>query len=1037
MTATTDKREEALTFIPIFERIVEQFPYNPAVVESGFVACNYWELSQRAKKLAALMQQANCAPGDVVAISIEKSADYVCAMLAVWYCGAAFVPLDPVLPRERMALMCKEATVKVALVVSGNVPTFFTQESGISSICVDKITYAKPFDQEGNRLDPAALAEYHLPDFSVDALAYIIFTSGSTGIPKGVLVSHRGIVSFLQAQIDAFELTDCSRSLWYLSTSFDASVSDLGTALLSGAALYIEPPCRLQPGGELEEVLLQRGITYVDIPPSMLRLLPPSSLPATLKTIVIGGEACAPDVVRAFAARVKLINVYGPTESTVCTSLEQCTIDRDRPLIGRPLPGISYHVLDEDLNAVKAGQAGQLHIGGIGLARGYLNRPELTAAKFIIHPQSGERLYRTGDLIMHTDDGEYQFLGRTDRQVKLRGMLVEPEEIEAKLLQHSAVERAAVLKRPVKDGTAREILVAFVTAKSDSAKASATLDLDDLRRHLSLYLPKWMIPQKLEKLESMPLTTTGKVDLSALKKITLAPYDSQAHSNLELWTHNSTIARALAEIFTRVLGVDSVSADDDFFEIGGDSFAVVEAVVAASAMGISLSPALLMENPTIAALSATLEQARAKPSESAARTAAGGMSSEDILADLDRIYNEPSWQTLMESASKRAAMTERVPENVFFTGATGFLGSRLLYELMQNSAARLYCLVRAEDESSALGRIQAALAKHGLDFSAAQSKRIHPICGRLEQKEFDLAPDTWTRLTETVDTIVHCAALVNNLASYAELRPSNLMGTVEVARLALAGRPKCLHYAGTLSVFVATDCNSGVLKEGDHLDKTGTVYGGYAQTKWAAEMFLRKLAPLLPVSQHRLGLITGDSVSGRGADHDFLTLFVRGLLALAAVPEISQPVSVDITPVDFAARAMAALSLATMQSNDFEQATYHLANPQSLELSRLLDLLRRQGVTIETLAASDFKALLRRLAAQSKLGAAESAACLALCRLAGDDFQLFRTMDLFQATDVHFDCRNADKILRGRDIVCPPPSDELISLYLKAILAKA
>ncbi|MBS1999097.1 MAG: amino acid adenylation domain-containing protein, partial [Cyanobacteria bacterium SZAS LIN-2] len=445
-------------FIPVFDQIVDKFGNHPAIVESGFVNCSYSQLCERAKRLAAFMQAAGTTKGDVVAIAIEKSADYVCALLAVWYTGAAFVPVDPNLPGERMILMCDEARVKTVLAVSGRAPEALRNatSSGRTIVEIDKV-------ETDSRFNPD-FPPFNRPTYDAEDLAYIIFTSGSTGLPKGVQVTHRGIVSFLQAQIAAFELTSRSRSLWYLSTSFDASVSDLGTALLAGAALYIEPANRLQPGSGLEEILRERGITYVDIPPSMLRLIDPSALPPSLKSIVIGGEACALDVVRAFATKVKLINVYGPTESTVCTSLGTCGGDWNRPLIGQPLPGITYRILDQDLNELGPLEAGQLHIGGIGLASGYLNRPELTAAKFIHHPLTGERLYRTGDLVMLTEDGEYQFLGRTDRQFKLRGMLVEPEEIEAKLLQHPTVERAAVLKRPVKPGVAREILVAFVSA---------------------------------------------------------------------------------------------------------------------------------------------------------------------------------------------------------------------------------------------------------------------------------------------------------------------------------------------------------------------------------------------------------------------------------------------------------------------------------------------------------------------------------------------------------------------------------------------
>jgi len=234
-----------------------------------------------------------------------------------------------------------------------------------------------------------------------------------------------------------------------------------------------------------------------------------------------------------------------------------------------------------------------------------------------------------------------------------------------------------------------------------------------------------------------------------------------------------------------------------------------------------------------------------------------------------------------------------------------------------------------------------------------------------------------------------------------------------------------------LSVFVATDKNSGRLLESDHLENTGVVYGGYAQTKWAAEMLLRNLNEAVgPISYHRLGLVTGDSVTGVDADNDFLALFVQGVISLGAAPAGGKDVSVDITPIDFAARAMMALSLDAMRTGNFE--TYHIANSQSLSLSRLLQCIADEGIDLKLLPADQFRKLL--LSRVAMLGAVESAACLALCRIVGDDFELFRTMDLFQATDVVFDMRNAKPILQPLGIVCPPPSDELIKRYLDHML---
>ncbi len=1037
-------------FIASFESIVAKYPDNAAVIVSGEVAYTYTQLARRARSIAAVLQSKGVQGGDIVGISIDKSADYICAMLAIWYAGAAFVPMDPALPAERLQFMADEASVKIVLVNKSEPGNAFASSniSQVNLADVIEVDSVSGGSRVGGASPAAQLDTFGYASVGPNDLAYLIFTSGSTGRPKGVLVTHRGIVSFLEAQIAAFDLDSESRSLWYLSTSFDASVSDLGTAFLSGAAICIEAAEQLQPGNGLEQILSDRQITYVDIPPSILRLLEPAALPPSLKCIVIGGEACALDVVRSFAAKVKLVNVYGPTESTVCTSLGQCGVDWSRPLIGLPLPGITYHLLDEDLNEVSGAEPGQLHISGIGLARGYLNRPDLTDTKFIDHPLTGERLYRTGDLVMRTEDGQYQFLGRTDRQIKLRGMLVEPEEIEARLLQFAGVKRAAVLKRPVKTGVAREILVAFVEPNNDSGLESGrysssdldsdldldfslgldigrSLDLVALREHLAQVLPKWMLPQRIEVISPMPLTITGKVDLSDLRQRPLE-VDEVAKPDLESGKDSSALEQLLMQVYKQVLGVDTVAVDDHFFDLGGDSFAVVEACVVASALGLALPPTVLISHPIISELVSELDKLNGDSGKQSL-TASGGMLCSDIRQD---IKLSAEFERLLQSAAARPQVVEKTPGQIFLTGATGFLGARLLHELLRNTSAEIFCLVRAESEEVGMERIGRALSKHGLSLGEELS-RVKAVCGSIEQRQFGLPQISWNELVEQVDTVYHCAAQVNNLASYSDLRQANVVGTEEVVRFLCAGRTKCLHYISTLSVFVATDCNHGVLLESDHLAGTSIVYGGYAQTKWAAEVFLRGLEGKAgPITYHRLGLITGDSATGKSADHDFLNLFVNGLSSLGCAPDVGDDISVDITPVDYAAKAVIMLSLAAMAEGKFD--TFHIANSQSLTLKRLLACMQLVDAGISIVSSTQFqKQLLSRV---SILGGAESAACMALCRLTGSDFEFFRTMDLFQATDVVFDNRNAEAILKPLGIQCPEPTDRLVKLYLGQML---
>ncbi|TNE25516.1 MAG: NAD-dependent epimerase/dehydratase family protein [Alphaproteobacteria bacterium] len=774
------------------------------------------------------------------------------------------------------------------------------------------------------------------------------------------MVEQRGIVNFLDAQIDAFHINDNSRSLFYLSIAFDASISDIGTALLSGAALVIEDDSTLRDGKKLVAALQEKHITHMDVPPSLLGILSIDDMPESLETIIIGGEVCPPDTVRAWARRFRVINVYGPTETTVCTSLIACDADDwGKPLIGTPFPNVTYIIEDDELL-----------IGGMQLARGYLNRDDLNTEKFVL--RGTERFYKTGDKVQRDDNGQIVFLGRNDRQFKLRGQLVAPEEIEAQLREHPQVTKAAVLKRPLYDGGA-EALVAFIEGAAE----------DDLQTHLAQKLPKWMLPQHIACLPQIPETVTGKSDFAQLRTLDLqvAPIATTLPETAQ--------EKTLHNIWAAILKKSDFGIDDDFFAIGGDSLAVIHLSLAAEKQDLRISPALLVQYPTIRKLAEALD-ARADDS--------GALPCDWLKRD---VAFDTNWQTLINAAAKRPQNETTKPAKIFLTGATGFLGGRLLSELLAQTSAEIVCLVRDPSRMS------------------IKDSRITTVSGDLEQPYFGLPANVWQELADGIDTVYHCAARVNVVQPYEVLRTANVAGTREVLRVALTGKRKKLHIASTLSVFVATDQNSGTLLESDRLENTKYVYGGYAQTKWAAEyMLLQVPKAACDITHYRFGLITGDSETGSCSETDFLKIFARGIRSLGAVPEgFGEKLLIDITPVDYAAAAMAHLSLHGAEE------IYHIAGSGALSLKKLTAAIGN----IREMPAQQWQQSFQN----KDMTTEESAAYLALCRCL-DDFDRYRTMDLFQATGVTFDTAHCT---RDYGTACPPPSDALIRLYLDHIFA--
>jgi acyl-coenzyme A synthetase/AMP-(fatty) acid ligase len=398
-----------------------------------------------------------------------------------------------------------------------------------------------------------------------ESLAYVIYTSGSTGAPKGVAVPHAAVVNLLRGQLERGTTLPGERVLQFAPVSFDASVLEVFLSLAAGATLHTAPAAELLPGPGLVELLRDRRITQLSIAPSALAVLPAAHLPL-LRTLIVGGEACPPELVELWAPGRAFLNAYGPTEVTVdATHWRAEPGPRAVVPIGRPLANARAYVLDAELRPVPTGVPGELYVGGAGLARGYLDRPGATAGRFVPDPfgsEGGGRLFRTGDRARWSARGELEFLGRTDRQVKVRGFRIEPGEVEAALLSHPGVREAAVVAR---EHAGEKQLAAYV-----AGEAGAAPDPGELRLHLQARLPSYMLPAAIVPLDRLPLTPAGKLDHAALAQ---AAPDGRARSAFVAPRTPEEIL--LARIWEEVLGVAGVGVTDDFFALGGSSLLLV------------------------------------------------------------------------------------------------------------------------------------------------------------------------------------------------------------------------------------------------------------------------------------------------------------------------------------------------------------------------------------------------------------------------------------------------------------------------------
>ncbi|MDC9588815.1 amino acid adenylation domain-containing protein [Xenorhabdus sp. XENO-10] len=595
----------------LFEAQVQRTPDAIAVVFEK-QSLSYDELNKRANRLAHHLITLGVRPDDRVAICIERSLEMMIGLLGILKAGGAFVPLDPTYPTERLTYMLNDSA-PVALITqtmmvetwNNNLPTILldTQECSVLG--------AK--SEENPIIQAMGLTSHHL--------AYVIYTSGSTGHPKGVMIEHHSLCNLITTQQDTLAITPDSRILQFASNSFDACIWECCMALLAGSGLYLAKRDNLLPGTTLSHYLETHAITHALLSPTILATM--DTIPATLQTLLVGGEACPPTLVKRWAQGRQMINAYGPTEATVCATIYLCKSCRSEsqedsdnrenhaPPIGHPIPNTQIYILDIYGQPVPLGVAGEIYIAGVSVARGYLNRPELTAKCFLTDPFSSAhsaRMYKTGDLGRWLPDGNIEYLGRNDFQVKLRGFRIEPGEIEARLRQCHGVREAVVLPCENLSGeslshenlSAQKHLVAYLLPEAD-----VELEPMALRQQLSQHLAEYMIPSAFVTLNAFPLTPNGKLDRQALPK--------PDHTAIVTRSYQAPIGEAettLSQIWQMLLGVKCVSRYDHFFELGGHSLIAVSLIEKLRDLGWTLDIRNVFTKPVLSEMAKAILSAQ-------------------------------------------------------------------------------------------------------------------------------------------------------------------------------------------------------------------------------------------------------------------------------------------------------------------------------------------------------------------------------------------------------------------------------------------
>ncbi|MEG3936147.1 amino acid adenylation domain-containing protein [Microcoleus sp. T3_B1] len=584
----------------LFEVAVERSPDAIAVVFEG-EQLTYKELNQRANRIAHYLQHQGVGPEVLVGICVERSLEMIIGLLGILKAGGAYVPLDPNYPSERLAFMLEDSSVPVLLTQERLVEKLPAHSARV--ICLDS--------------DSKEIASYPkenpLSSVKPENLAYVIYTSGSTGKPKGVLIQHGSLANYTTAAIAEYAISQSDRILQFSSISFDVSAEEIYTSLTSGATLVLRTHSMLDSIQGFLQKCKNWEITVLALPTAywheLTTLLSQEkfTIPPSLRLIIIGGEKALPERLKTWlesvGQRVRIVNNYGPTEATVGATIYDLSVGdtklKELP-IGRPLGNVQTYILDGNRQPVPIGISGELYMGGAGLARGYLNRPDLTDERFIRNPFSDfptSRLYKTGDLVRYLSDGNIEYLGRIDDQVKVRGFRIELGEIEAALSQHPNLLQVAVTLR--EDIPGQKSLVGYIVLLQEPAPT-----FSELRHFLKEQLPDYMVPSAFVILECLPVTPNGKIDRKSLP----APDLKSLIQKGDFVAPRTPTEELLASIWAKVLGVEKVSINDNFFESGGHSLLATQLLSKVShTFGLNLPLSKLFEAPTVADISSYIE----------------------------------------------------------------------------------------------------------------------------------------------------------------------------------------------------------------------------------------------------------------------------------------------------------------------------------------------------------------------------------------------------------------------------------------------
>lgn len=905
------------TVVDMFEESVDLYPEKTALICNN-IAYSYSELNEHANILAnILMNKYNVKPNDIVGIMLKRSPELIIGLIAILKCGATYLPIDPDYPEERINYMLENSGTKLVLVDNFTEESVSVKYTKVNIKLTSKVYVDYPDESKFNlniKLNP-------------NSLMYLIYTSGSTGKPKGVMLSHKNVNNFITGMKNIIDFSPEKTMVSLTTVCFDIFGLELWCSLSSGLTVVLANENEQNNIKELNSLCLKNNVNMIQTTPSRyLSLLSGSNeldFAKNISDVLVGGESLSKNVLRLLQSTFEadIYNMYGPTETTIWSTVKHISADDNLITIGTPIANTKCFVLDDNMHLLPPFTPGNLYIGGDGVSAGYLNRPELTHEKFISSPfEENALLYNTNDLAYFTSSGELVHLGRSDFQVKLRGYRIELGEIENRILKYPDITNTVVTA----DESNKYLLCYYVS--------NVDINHSKLSSYLLKYLPNYMIPAYFKRLDAIPLTPNGKVNRNALPAI---------HITSECVFASTETERIISGVLSNLLGEKDLDINTPFLTLGLDSLGVIKLQTELLEYNLNLTTQDFYRYPTVKSLAERIDTHTEYYTES--------------------IYNIPEqFKHEVDELSNLDLSTDTNElGNVLLTGANGFIGVHVLYELLYNTSSKIHCFVRGDNLNHSIERLDNNFNFYfGLSIKPFLGNRLEIYNGHIVEDNFKLSQKVVDFLAKDVNTIIHTAAIVKHYGNFELFKKTNIDGTRRIAEFAFKNKKRLIHIS-SLSVsgnYLVKQNNKNVdfsendLYIGQHYTKNV-----YVNSKYDAEKIIFSyMEQGLTAEILRVGILSGRYLDGffqKNISENAFYGRIKSLVDLHCVSKEMLDQKIEFTPVDLCAKSIVLLA----SSKKAENKVYHLYNHNLYTINEVLDVLKKFDVNIDVVSESDFE----------------------------------------------------------------------------------